>query len=166
MSSCATRTSKSDRRRIVSWSKRPGARRRGVCWRGGGLSLHECRAGRARNAVLFWTGRARWSTDLPLGASTLGATYVQGAMVMFTRRALEAGVFMNEDLFIYYDEADVGFQLQHAHLRAYADPRVRVRHKNRVKFFNPRSGYLHQRNRVYIVKPMVAGITASHSISE
>jgi len=100
----------------------------------------------------FWTSRAQWSTDLPPGASALGATYVQGAMVMFTRRALEAGVFMNEDLFIYYDEADVGFQLQHAHLRAYVDPRVRVRHKNRVKFFNPRSGYLHQRNRVYIVR--------------
>jgi hypothetical protein len=27
-----------------------------------------------------------------------------------------------------------------------------VRHKNLVKYFNPRSGYLHQRNRVYIVK--------------
>jgi GT2 family glycosyltransferase len=77
---------------------------------------------------------------------------VQGALVMFTRRALEAGVFMNEDLFIYYDEADVGFQLKDAHLRAYVDPRVHVRHKNRVKFFNPRSGYLHQRNRVYIVR--------------
>ena len=69
-----------------------------------------------------------------------------------TLRALQAGVFMNEDLFIYYDEADVGFQLQHAHLRSYVDPRVHVRHKNRVKFFNPRSGYLHQRNRVYIVR--------------
>ena len=72
-------------------------------------------------------------------------------MVLFTRRALEAGVFMNEDLFIYYDEADVGFQLKRQNLRAYVDPRVRVRHKNRVKYFNPRSGYLHQRNRVYLV---------------
>ena len=99
----------------------------------------------------FWTSRPQWSDDLSEDQKPLPAEYVQGALVLFTRRALEAGVFMNEDLFIYYDEADVGFQLAHAHLRAYVDPRVRVRHKNRVKYFNPRSGYLHQRNRVYLV---------------
>jgi GT2 family glycosyltransferase len=99
----------------------------------------------------FWTSRPRWSTDLSTADAPLPASYVQGAMVLFTRRALEAGVFMNEDLFIYYDEADVGFQLATAELRAYVDPRVRVRHKNQVKFYNPRSGYLHQRNRVYVV---------------
>jgi GT2 family glycosyltransferase len=100
----------------------------------------------------FWTSRSVWSEDLPEGEEPLRATYVQGAMVMFTRRALEAGVLMNEDLFIYYDEADLGFQLKRVGLRAYVDPRVVVRHKNRVKFYNPRSGYLHQRNRVYLVR--------------
>lgn len=100
----------------------------------------------------LWTSRAQWSTELAESTSTLGATYVQGAMVMFTRRALEAGVFMNEDLFGYYDEADIGFRLQRAGLRAYVDTRVHVRHKNREKYFNVRSGYLHQRNRVYIVR--------------
>jgi GT2 family glycosyltransferase len=100
----------------------------------------------------FWTSRSVWSKSLPGDDAALRATYVQGAMVLFTRRALEAGVFMNEDLFIYGDEADVGFQLERAGLRAYVDPRVTVRHKNRVKFYNPRSGYLHQRNRVYLVR--------------
>jgi GT2 family glycosyltransferase len=99
----------------------------------------------------FWRSRPRWSDDLSIGDTALNASYVQGALVLFTRRALQAGVLMNEDLFIYYDEADIGFQLARARLRAYVDPRVRVRHKNHVKYFNPRSGYLHQRNRVYLV---------------
>jgi GT2 family glycosyltransferase len=92
-----------------------------------------------------------WSADLPGDDRPLPATYVQGAVVLFTRRALEAGVFMNEDLFMYYDEADVGLQLARAGLKAYVDTRVIVRHKNREKFFNARAGYLHQRNRVYLV---------------
>jgi GT2 family glycosyltransferase len=99
----------------------------------------------------LWRGRPVWSDDLPGDDRPLSASYVQGAMVLFTRRALEAGVFMNEDLFMYYDEADIGFQLVRAGLRAYVDTRVVVRHKNREKFFNARAGYLHQRNRVYLV---------------
>jgi GT2 family glycosyltransferase len=99
----------------------------------------------------LWRGRPLWSADLPGDDRPLPATYVQGAVVLFTRRALEAGVFMNEDLFMYYDEADVGLQLARAGLKAYVDTRVIVRHKNREKFFNARAGYLHQRNRVYLV---------------
>jgi len=99
----------------------------------------------------LWSGRPAWSNDLPDDGRALSASAVQGAMVLFTRRALEAGVFMNEDLFMYYDEADLGFQLADAGLRAYVDTRVVVRHKNRDKFYNARAGYLHQRNRVYLV---------------
>jgi GT2 family glycosyltransferase len=106
----------------------------------------------ARGAGLsLWTGRAVWLDDLPSGEALLHAKYVQGAMVLFTRRALEAGVFMNEDLFMYGDEADLGFQLARAGLKAYVDTRVVVRHKNREKYYNSRAGYLHQRNRVYLV---------------
>lgn len=99
----------------------------------------------------FWTGRSIWSEDLPPEQTLLRADYVQGAMVLFTRRALEAGVFMNEDLFMYGDEADLGFRLTRAGLAAYVDTRVVVRHKNRDKYYNLRAGYLHQRNRVYLV---------------
>ena len=99
----------------------------------------------------LWSGRPLWSNDLPRDDGPLPAHYVQGAVVLFTRRALEAGVFMNEDLFMYYDEADIGFQLAEAGLRAYVDTRVVVRHKNREKFYNARAGHLHQRNRVYLV---------------
>jgi len=99
----------------------------------------------------LWTGRSVWSDDVPGDETLLRAKYVQGAMVLFTRRALQAGVFMNEDLFMYGDEADLGFQLARVGLKAYVDTRVVVRHKNREKFFNSRAGYLHQRNRVYMV---------------
>jgi len=99
----------------------------------------------------LWTGRSIWSDDVPPGRTALPARYVQGAMVLFTRRALEAGVFMNEDLFMYGDEADLGFELARAGLNAYVDTRVVVRHKNREKYYNARAGYLHQRNRVYMV---------------
>jgi GT2 family glycosyltransferase len=103
------------------------------------------------NGFSFWTGRTIWSDDVPPGKTLLHADYVQGAMVLFTRRALEAGVFMNEDLFMYGDEADLGFRLARAGLRAYVDARVVVRHKNLEKYYNSRAGYLHQRNRVYLV---------------
>jgi GT2 family glycosyltransferase len=103
------------------------------------------------NGFSFWTGRTIWSDDVPPGKTLLRADYVQGAMVLFTRRALEAGVFMNEDLFMYGDEADLGFRLARAGLRAYVDARVVVRHKNLEKYYNSRAGYLHQRNRVYLV---------------
>jgi GT2 family glycosyltransferase len=103
------------------------------------------------NGFSFWTGRTIWSDDVPAGQTLLRADYVQGAMVLFTRRALEAGVFMNEDLFMYGDEADLGFRLTRAGLRAYVDTRVVVRHKNLEKYYNARAGYLHQRNRVYLV---------------
>src|SRR6185503_1703144 len=83
----------------------------------------------------LWSGRPAWSNHLPDDGRALAASAVQGAMVLFTRRALEAGVFMNEDLFMYYDEADLGFQLADAGLRAYVDTRVVVRHKNREKFY-------------------------------
>jgi len=99
----------------------------------------------------LWTGRSIWSEELPADEMLLRARYVQGALVLFTRRALEAGVFMNEDLFMYGDEADLGFQLARAGLKAYVDARVIVRHKNRTKYYNSRAGYLHQRNRVYMV---------------
>jgi GT2 family glycosyltransferase len=99
----------------------------------------------------FWRGRTIWSDDVPPDNALLRADYVQGAMVLFTRRALESGVFMNEDLFMYGDEADLGFRLARAGLRAYVDARVVVRHKNREKYYNARAGYLHQRNRVYLV---------------
>jgi GT2 family glycosyltransferase len=102
-------------------------------------------------AFSLWTGRSVWSRHVPGDGTLLSANYVQGALVLFTRRALEGGLRMNEDLFMYGDEVDLGYQLAKADLKAYVDTRVVVRHKNREKFYNARAGYLHQRNRVYLV---------------
>jgi len=100
----------------------------------------------------LWKARVRWSPELPRDGEAVAADYVQGAMVLVSRRMLEAGIRLNEELFMYYDEPDLGFALEAAGLRAYVDPRVVVRHKNVAKLFNARAGYLHQRNRVYMVR--------------
>jgi GT2 family glycosyltransferase len=65
---------------------------------------------------------------------------------------LEKSVFFDENLFMYYDEADLGFQLRSAGLEALVEPRVRVRHKNKAKHFNPTVEYFLQRNRLYMIR--------------
>jgi GT2 family glycosyltransferase len=77
---------------------------------------------------------------------------VQGALVLLTRAALDAGVRFNEDLFAYVDEIDLGLQAARAGLRAYVDPRVEVRHKVRHGPLSPTEGYLILRNRWYVVR--------------
>ena len=110
------------------------------------------RAVRGRGFSL-WTGRVNWLMDLGDGrAEVLDADYVQGAMVLFTRVALERGLLFDENLFIYYDEVDIGLRMQRLGLKVYVDTRAIVRHKNNPLSFNPRCGYLHQRNRLYLVR--------------
>ncbi len=105
-----------------------------------------------RGRFSCWTSRAGKLKDIPqVKEKALKVSSIQGALVLFTRRTLEAGVFLDENLFMYYDEIDIGFTLEQKGLRAYVDLRVMVRHKNKVKWFNQRSGYLQQRNRVYMV---------------
>lgn len=106
-----------------------------------------------RGRFSCWTSRAGRLTDVPQSKEeAVRVSSIQGALVLFTRRTLEAGVFLDDNLFMYYDEIDLGFTLERKRLRAYVDPRVRVRHKNKVKWFNQRSGYFQQRNRVYMVR--------------
>lgn len=77
---------------------------------------------------------------------------VHGALVVFTRRALEAGILMDENLFMYMDEIDIGFQLERRGLSAYTDHRVRVRHKSEPYQLDEYVGYLSQRSRLYLVR--------------
>jgi len=103
--------------------------------------------------INMWIGRTYWLTRLPrVDTHWLRVEYVQGAFVLFSRRALELGVRFDENLFIYLDEADIGLQLKQRDLEAYVDLRVIVRHKHRPKNLNPRAGYLIQRNRYYFLK--------------
>jgi GT2 family glycosyltransferase len=77
---------------------------------------------------------------------------VHGALLLFTPQALAADLLMDENLFMYFDEADLGFQLHRKNLRAVVDGRVRVRHTGGDRAYMPAVGYLMQRNRLYMVR--------------
>lgn len=96
-----------------------------------------------------WTSRLKWSPPASV-IEPFEVPYVHGALLLFTRRALEAGFLMDENLFMYFDEIDTGRQLHARGLRAYVDPRVTVRHSREVKPGDALEGYLMQRNRAYM----------------
>ena len=77
---------------------------------------------------------------------------VHGALLLLTREAVSGGLRMDENLFMYFDEVDLGFQLRERGLRAVVDRRVVFRHRDLVETFTPRVGYLMQRNRLYVVR--------------
>jgi GT2 family glycosyltransferase len=108
---------------------------------------------RATGATAFpgWAFRFQWPTDESGGPSRRVA-FVQGALVLFTRRALEAGVRFDENLFMFFDEVELGWALADAGLEAWVDLRVRVRHRNRPDSFRELTGYFMQRNRVYLAR--------------
>lgn len=99
----------------------------------------------------LWRLRCSWSTAIPSAPVTEFA-FAQGAMLLFTRRALQAGIFMDSDLFMYYEEADLGFKLRTNGLRAYVVTDAVIRHKADERFLDLRSGYYMQRNRVYLAR--------------
>ncbi len=105
-----------------------------------------------------WRFRIRWPVDSPpAGETSAKVLYVQGALVMFSRAALEAGVRFDDALFIYWDEIELGYQLRRLRLAAYVDHRVRVRHANKPASFSIRTGYLQQRNRTYLARKYFRG---------
>lgn len=115
------------------------------------VSIREQRAG-GGGRYNPWLSRMSWldrsSTD---EGSSLRVECVHGALVLFTRRALDSRVLLNEDLFMYFDEVDLGFRLKEAGLSAFVDQRVRFKHRSSTTRLNDYTGYLAQRNRVYMV---------------
>ncbi|HEX8844420.1 MAG TPA: glycosyltransferase [Pyrinomonadaceae bacterium] len=77
---------------------------------------------------------------------------VHGALVLLTAEAVANGVELDENLFMYFDEADLGFQLREKGLSAVVDERVLVRHRRNPLPDTARVGYLMQRNRLYMVR--------------
>jgi len=114
---------------------------------------HRRRAAVATGKYSKWTARAPW---LPQAVSNTSAPlqvpYVHGALVLFTSRALRSEVLMDENLFMYFDEVDVGFQLREKSLLAFVDPRVVFKHKGSPEQYGAREGYFMQRNRLYMVR--------------
>ena len=127
----------------------------------GGVEVdYETGRARATGGTRFpdWRFRIRWPVDPPpAGGPSARVLYVQGALVMFTRAALQAGIRFDDALFIYWDEIELGYQLQMKGLAAYVDHRVEVRHRNKPASFSIRTGYLQQRNRVYLAKKYFQG---------
>ena len=113
-----------------------------------------------------WRCRIHWTLDSPApGLAASRALFVQGALVLFTRRALDRGVRFDENLFMYWDEIELGYELESRGLAAYVDHRVLVRHRNDPAALNARTGYLQQRNRAYIVrKRFPAGRRAAYLV--
>jgi GT2 family glycosyltransferase len=77
---------------------------------------------------------------------------VHGVLVLFNRLALESGILLDEKLFMYMDEVELGFQLAQKGFSAYTDRRVVVRHKSEPYQLSEYVGYLSQRNRLYLVQ--------------
>lgn len=127
----------------------------------GGVEVdYETGRPRATGGTRFpdWRFRIRWPVDPPpAGSASARVLYVQGALVMFSRAALEAGIRFDDALFIYWDEIELGYQLQGKGLAAYVDHRVEVRHRNKPASFSIRTGYLQQRNRTYLARKYFRG---------
>jgi GT2 family glycosyltransferase len=127
----------------------------------GGVEVdYETGRPRATGGTRFpdWRFRIHWPVDPPFpGGSWSRVLYVQGALVMFTRAALEAGIRFDDALFIYWDEIELGYQLREKGLAAYVDHRVEVRHRNKPASLSIRTGYLQQRNRLYLATKYFRG---------
>lgn len=115
-----------------------------VAWQDGGV---RCVGGVRHGLVL---SRTTWTAVLPDRAVTVA--FPQGALVLVEVAAVRAGLRFDERLFMYFEEADLGFRLQALHRTAVVDPGVRVRHKASTRHLVPRNGYLQQRNRVHLVR--------------
>lgn len=95
-------------------------------------------------------GRQRWLTDVP--AAPAEVAYPQGACFLVAMDAVRAGLRLDDALFMYFEEVDLGFRLRALGRTAMVDPAVRVRHKAEARGLVPRNGYFQQRNRLYLVR--------------
>jgi GT2 family glycosyltransferase len=127
---------------------------------GGVETDYETRRVRTTGGTEFpdWRLRVRWPVEeTPQGRPWRKVVFAQGALVLFTRRALERGLRFDDRLFLYWDEIDLGYALRDLGLAAYVDHRVRVRHSNAPASLSVRTGYFQQRNRVYLANKHFRG---------
>ena len=108
----------------------------------------------------FLKARGQWIKEMPTsGGRILDVDYVQGSMVLFSKKGLQRGIRLDEKLFMYCEEVDLGFQLKKKGLKAYTDLRCRVRHKGVPKKLTAYQGYLIQRNRLYLCRKHATRLT-------
>lgn len=114
------------------------------------LSVNESRAA-GGGKYSSWFSRAAWQSAFGTDARR-DVFCVHGALLMLTPKAVASGMLMDENLFMYFDEADLGFQLRRMNLSAVVDERVVMRHAGDSRPYAPPVGYLMQRNRLYMVR--------------
>ena len=86
-----------------------------------------------------WFSRLSWESAPPAGGAGAREVFcVHGALMLLTASAVSAGVRLDENLFMYFDEVDLGFRLREKGLRALVDGRVVFRHNREPETFAPR----------------------------
>jgi GT2 family glycosyltransferase len=102
----------------------------------------------------LWLSRLTWkSAPNAEGVEESREVFcVHGALLLLTQRAISSGVRMDEQLFMYFDEADLGFQLKQKGLREIVDRRVIFKHTREAEEFTPLIGRTMQRNRLRVVR--------------
>ena len=99
-----------------------------------------------------YLGKGTWARSIEGKSSdVLEVDYVQGSLILFTRKALQSGIRFDEKLFLYCEEIDIQFQLRKNKLKALVPLNCTVYHKG-MKQFNLLQGYYIQRNRIYLTK--------------
>ena len=101
----------------------------------------------------LWFGRGNWVRVAVYLSISTSATYrcARGALVLFTKKAHHHNIYMDEELFMYHEDADLGYKIESEGLSAYVAHEVIFLHKSESKFLDLRAGYYQQRNRVYMV---------------
>lgn len=101
----------------------------------------------------LWTSRAIWSkylSDSDGRSTPIKVNFVQGSIILFSSKVINLDSLVDENLFMYGEEADIGFKLKGLGLSAYVNPDVRVYHKSEQRYLKPINGYYQQRNRLYL----------------
>ena len=111
-----------------------------------------------------YLGKGTWARSLE-GESNdvLEVDYVQGSLILFTKKALQSGIRFDENLFLYCEEIDIQFQLRKYKLKALVALNCSIYHKG-MKQFNRLQGYYMQRNRIYLIKKYATIIQYSIAI--
>ena len=101
----------------------------------------------------FIKGKGFWLESIQkIKTETIEADYVQGALVMFSKKVLNKGLRFDEKLFMYCEEVDMQFPLKKIGLKAIVSLKNYVRHKGVPEKLNLLQGYYIQRNRLYLTK--------------
>jgi GT2 family glycosyltransferase len=99
-----------------------------------------------------WFSTLKWRSPDGVDTKLSRVFCVQGALFLVTAAALRACIRIDESLFMYFEEVDLGFRLRSRGLPVLVDQRVRFVHRGSPTPYAPYVGHWMQRNRLYILK--------------